>query len=113
MLNILILVSGNSETCNRSNFTFCVTEVLCSYMQLKILLQFRNFMINFIKILLQFASFKIHFMKIQLSYIILRKIYKNSERISQKDAFTQKHHKYRQILRYLCSIEIFLISEHF
>ena len=33
-----ILVSGNSETCSRNNFTFQVTEVLCSYMQLKILL---------------------------------------------------------------------------
>ena len=26
VLNILILVSGNSETCNMNNFTFWVTE---------------------------------------------------------------------------------------
>ena len=52
---------------------FWVIEVLCSYMQLKILLQFRNFMIYFIKIMLQFGSFKIHFIRIQLSFIILRK----------------------------------------
>ena len=63
MLNILILVSGNSETCNKDNFTFWVTEILCSYMQLKILLQF--------------VSFKIHFMKIQLSFTVLRKISEN------------------------------------
>ena len=42
-----------------------VTEVQCSYMQLKIQphatktqLQLRNSMINFIKVLLQFGSFK-------------------------------------------------------
>ena len=57
--------AGNSETCNRNNFTFWVTEVLCIYMYLKILLQFRNFMINIIKILLQFGSCEIDFMKIQ------------------------------------------------
>ena len=77
MLNILILISGNSETCNRDTFTFWVSEILCSYMQLKILLQFRNFMKNVIKILLQFGSYKKHFMKIQLSFIIIRKIAEN------------------------------------
>ena len=65
------------------------------------LLQFRNFMINFIKIFLQFGSVKIHFMKTQLSFIILRKISENSAKLLQiQDTFTQKHHKYRQILRY-------------
>ena len=77
MFNILILVSRNSKTCNRNNLTFWLTEVLCSYIKLRILLQFRNFMINFIKILLQFGSFKIHFMKIQLSFIIFSKISEN------------------------------------
>ena len=52
MTNILILVSRNCETCNRNNCSFWVTEVLCSYMYLKILIQFDNFIINFIKILL-------------------------------------------------------------
>ena len=47
------------------------------------LLQFRNFMINFIKIPLQFDNVKIHFMKIQLSSIILRKISGNSVHFSQ------------------------------
>ena len=107
MLNILILVSGNSETCNGDNVTFWVTEVLCSYMQLKILLQFHNFIINFIEILLQFDSFKINFMKIQLSFIILRKISDNSVHFAQfGDTFTQKHYEYRSILRYLCDIKI-------
>ena len=78
-----IYVSRNSETYNRNIFTFWVTELLCSYMYLKILLQFRYFMINFIKIPLQFGSFKIHFMKIQLSFIILRKISENSVHFSQ------------------------------
>ena len=32
MLNILILVSRISETCNRNNLTFWVNEVLCNYM---------------------------------------------------------------------------------
>ena len=36
VLKILILVSGNSETCNRNNFTFWVTEVLCSYSFVKL-----------------------------------------------------------------------------
>ena len=72
VLNFLIFVSRNSETCNRNDLRFWVTEVSCSYMYLKILLQFRNFIINAIKILLQFSSFKIHIMKIQLSFIILR-----------------------------------------
>ena len=53
------------------------------YMQLKILLQFRNFKINFRRILLQFGIFKIHFMKMQLSFIILRKILENSAHFSQ------------------------------
>ena len=46
-------------------------------MQLKILLQFRNLMINFMKIMLQFGSFRIYFMKIQLSFIVLGKITEN------------------------------------
>ena len=46
-------------------------------------------------------------MKIQLSFIILRKISVNSVQISQfQDTFTQKHHKYRQMLRCLCDIKI-------
>ena len=58
------------------------------------------------KILLLFVSFRIDFMKIQLSFIILRKISENSVHFSQfQDTFTQKHHKYRQILRYLCNIK--------
>ena len=65
-------------------------------------------MINFIKNLLQFGSFKIHFIKIQLSFVISRKISQNSVNFSQfQDTFNQKHHKYRQILRYLCKINIF------
>ena len=107
MLNIQILVSGDSETCNRNNFTFCVTQFLCSYPRRIILLQFRNFMINFIKILLQFASFKIHFMEIHLSFTILRKISENSVHLSQiQDTFAKKHHKYRQILLFHCDIQI-------
>ena len=74
-------------------------------MQLHVIENFvtiRNFMKNFIKILLQFGSFKIHFMKIQFSFIILRIILENSVKFSQfYDTFTQKHHKYHQILRYL------------
>ena len=31
MLNVLILVSGNFETCTRKNFSVWVTVVLCSY----------------------------------------------------------------------------------
>ena len=55
----------------------------------------------FIKILLQY------FMKIQSSFIILRKISENSVHFSQfLDTFTLKHDKYREILRYLCSIQI-------
>ena len=72
-------ISGKSETYNRKSFTFWVTELLCSYMLLKILLQFYNF----IKILLQFVSFKINFMEIQLSFLILRKISENSVQFSQ------------------------------
>ena len=65
---------------------------------MNIILQFPNFMINVMKILLQFGSFMIHFIKIQLSFIILRKISENSVSFSQlKDTFTQKHHKYHQI----------------
>ena len=63
-------------------------------------------MINFIKILLQFDKFKLYFIKIQLNFIILRKISENSVPFLQfKDTFTQKHHKYRQILRYLFNIK--------
>ena len=40
-----MLVSVNSETCNRNDSTFWVTEVLCSYNYLKFFLHFRNFMI--------------------------------------------------------------------
>ena len=32
VFNMLILVSGNCETCNRINVRFWVTKVLCSYM---------------------------------------------------------------------------------
>ena len=60
-------------------------------------------MIDFIKILLQFGSFRIHFIKIQLSFIIL-KIIPEKLKLNQ-DTFTQKHHKYRQILRYLRNIK--------
>ena len=64
-------------------------------------------MINFIIIPLQFGSFQIHFMKIQLSFSILRKISENSVYFSQfSDTLTQKNHKYRQILRYLCNMKI-------
>ena len=56
-------------------------------------------MIDFIKFLLQFSSFEVHSMKIQASFIILRKMSENSVHFSQfQDTFTQKHHKYRQIL---------------
>ena len=66
------------------------------------------------KILLQFGSFRIYFMKIQSSFIILRKFSENSVHFSQfYDIFTQKDHKYRQILRYLCDIKILQISQHF
>ena len=41
-----------------------VTRIILRFGSLKILLQFRNSMINFIRILLQFGSFKIYFMKI-------------------------------------------------
>ena len=45
-------------------------------------------------------------MKIQLSFIISRKIPVNLVHFLQfEDTFTQKHHKYRQILRYLYDIE--------
>ena len=75
-------------------------------MQLHVTENYITLMINFIKILLQFGSFKIHFMKIQLSLIILRKISENSVHFSQfQDTFTQKHHKYHQILRYLCKLK--------
>ena len=38
-------------------------------------------------------------MKIQFSFIILRQILKNSVHFSKfQDTFTQKHHKYRQII---------------
>ena len=50
---------------------------------LKIMLQFRDFIINFIKILLQFGNFKIHFTEVQLSFIMLRKIPENSVHFSQ------------------------------
>ena len=64
-------------------------------------------MINLIKISLEFGSFKIKFMKIHLSFIILRKISENTVHFSQfEDTFTQKHYKYRQILGYLCNIQI-------
>ena len=82
MSNILIFVLGSSETCNMNNFMFWVTEVLCSYKYLKILLQFCNFMINFIKILLQFGDFG-HFMNFQLSFITLRKVSENSVHFSK------------------------------
>ena len=50
-------------------------------------------------------------MNIQLSFIILKKISEESVQISQfQDTFIQKHHKYRQILRYFSNIQIF---EHF
>ena len=68
-------------------------------------------MISLIKILLQFGSFKIHIMKIQLSSIIFRKISENSVHFSQ---FTQKHHKYRQILhKNFLNFQTFLIVYHF
>ena len=58
-------------------------------------------MINFIRILLQFGTFKIYFMKIHLSFITLRKFSENSVHFLQfQDTFTQKYHKYRQILRH-------------
>ena len=44
-------------------------SVYASYMYLKILLQCRNFMMNFIKILLQIGSFKINFTEIQLIFV--------------------------------------------
>ena len=69
MVNILILASGNSEICNINNLTFWATEILCSYMKMKILLQFPNF--------------KIHSTKIHFSFIILRKISENSIHFSQ------------------------------
>ena len=50
---------------------------------LKMLLQFRKFMINFMKILLQFGSFKIYFKKIQLSFIKLRKISEHPKHFPQ------------------------------
>ena len=46
-------------------------------------------------------------MNIQLIFIILRKISENVVHFSQfQDTFTKKHHKYRQILRYLCNMKI-------
>ena len=64
-------------------------------------------MINSMKIQLQFGSFKIHLMKIPLSFIILKKVSDNSVHFLQfQDTFSQKHHKYRQILRCLCDIKI-------
>ena len=64
-------------------------------------------MINLIKILLQFSSFKINNMEIHLSFITLENISENSVQFLQLyDTFTQKHHKYRQILCYLCKINI-------
>ena len=59
------------------------------------------------KILLQFGSFKIYFMKIQLNFMISIQISENSVHFSQfQYTFTQKHHKYLQILRYLCNIKL-------
>ena len=75
-------VSGTTETCNRNNLTFQATEVSYSYIQLKILVPFRSFIMKCIKILLQFGSFKIHFMKIQFSFIILGKISENPVQFS-------------------------------
>ena len=49
----------------------------------------------------------IHLMKIQLSFITLSKISENLVHFSQfEDTFTQKHHKYRQILGYLSNRNI-------
>ena len=57
-------------------------------------------MINFIKVLLQFGNFKIHFMEIQSRFIISRQSLENLVHFSHfLDSFTQKYHKYRQILR--------------
>ena len=77
MLNILRLVSGNSETCKRNNYVYWVTEVLCNYMQLKILLQFRNFMINFIQILLKFGSFENKFHENSVKFYNIKKNVRN------------------------------------
>ena len=95
MLNIPILVSGNSETCNRKNFTFWVTEILKLHVTenfvtviIKIItviilfLEFwtftvRNFYRNWSFIQLQFCKIKMEFQKIQLLFNKFKKKFLN------------------------------------